>query len=223
MNSKLPSVSHPSSQQTCRRMMETAGEIFAEHGFHDATVREICRRAKVNLAAVNYHYGGKAGLYSAVLRYAHRRSVEKYPPDLGLTAGASPEERLHAYILSFLLRIFGAGPSAWHGKLMSHEMMNPTHALDGLLKEEMRPRAEFLEGIVQSLIGPEADEQTIRLCGWSIVGQCLLYRHSLPVLERLYPKQKYGEKDIERLAEHITRFSLAALKDFAAQRNEEEQ
>ena len=38
------------------RLLEAAGEIFAEHGFRNTTVREICKRADINLAAVNYYF-----------------------------------------------------------------------------------------------------------------------------------------------------------------------
>ena len=62
------------------RLLEAAGEVFAERGFRDATVREICKRADMNQAAINYYFGDKKGIYEAVLRYAHRHAVEKHPP-----------------------------------------------------------------------------------------------------------------------------------------------
>ena len=65
-----------------------------------------------------------------VLRFTQEQALEKYPTDLGLKKDASPELRLKAFISSFLFRIFDEGPSAWHGKLMSREMIEPTAALD---------------------------------------------------------------------------------------------
>ena len=124
--------------------MEAAGEVFAESGFRNATVREICRRAGANVAAVNYHFGDKETLYIEVLRHAHNKALDKYPPLLDVAADAPPEEKLRAFVKSFLLRVFDKGPDSWHGKIMSREMIEPTAALDSLVQERMRPMADLL-------------------------------------------------------------------------------
>jgi len=54
--------------KTREKLIEAAGQVFAERGFQEATVREICSRAGTNGAAVNYHFGDKLGLYTEVLR-----------------------------------------------------------------------------------------------------------------------------------------------------------
>ena len=51
------------SQDTKARIIEAAGQVFANKGFEAATIREICRLAQVNLAAINYHFGDKQRLY----------------------------------------------------------------------------------------------------------------------------------------------------------------
>ena len=50
--------------ETRRQLLEAAGAVFAEAGYRDATVREICRRAHANIAAINYHFGDKEKLYA---------------------------------------------------------------------------------------------------------------------------------------------------------------
>src|SRR5215467_15800121 len=60
------------SEQTRARLIDAAGEMFAELGFHHTTVRQISKRAGANIAAVNYHFGDKTGLYTEVVRQSMR-------------------------------------------------------------------------------------------------------------------------------------------------------
>jgi len=204
----------PDLLATRQQILESAGEVFAEVGFRNATVREICTRAKVNIAAINYHFGDKEKLYAEVLRYSQQKCHEKYPPFLGLGPEAAPEEKLRAYILSFLLRIFDKGPIAWHGKLMSREMVDPTAALDSIIAEKIRPMAEQLSRIVGEILKCPPTDDAVRLCASSIVSQCVFYHHCGPVLTRMYPDQPPMDAvGAAHLADHITRFSLAALKN----------
>jgi len=202
-----------SHAETRRQLLEAAGGVFAEMGFREATVREICRRAGANIAAINYHFGDKERLYIEVLRYAHGKALEKYPPLLDVPADAPPEKKLRAFVTSFLLRIFDKGPNAWHGQLVSREMIEPTAALDSLVEERMRPMAGLLWQIVADILDCPPNDERVRLCAFSVVSQCVFYHHCRPVVSRLFPKQPALEKtDIEKLADHVTKFSLAALK-----------
>src|SRR6266478_1110207 len=196
---------------TEKRLLEAAGEIFAEHGYRSATVRQICEKARANIAAVNYHFGDKEGLYRAVLRSVQRASAEKYPPSLAGNP-ATPKQKLRAYVRSLLHRIFDEGRPGWHTKIMIREMLEPTRALDMLVEEGARPLHQELSSIVRELLGSAADDEVVRLSALSVMSQCVYYRRARPVITRLYPQQRYDSKEVERLAEHITQFSLLALQ-----------
>jgi TetR/AcrR family transcriptional regulator, regulator of cefoperazone and chloramphenicol sensitivity len=197
--------------QTEKRLLEAAGAIFAEYGYRAATVRQICERAGANLAAVNYHFGDKEGLYMAVLRFVQKAYAEKYPSKPSLQPGATAEQRLRAYIRSLLYRIFERGRPGWHMKLMAREMVEPTRAFDTLVEEAVRPLHEELASIVRELLGPKASNRDVRLSTLSILSQGVYYHRALPVLGRLYPQSRYGSEEIEALVEHITQFSLSGL------------
>ena len=201
-----------SVSDTQYRILEAAGDVFAESGFRNSTVREICKRAQVNLAAVCYHFGDKEGLYFEVLKYWHDISTKKYPMDSAVNEKLPPEERLRNFIQLFLLRMLDEGKPAWFGKLIAKELTEPTAAFDRLLDQVVRPFYRVLELIIEEIIGNRADEETIRLCCESIIGQCLRYKVK-PVIIRLFQQDLYSPEGIDRIADHITRFSLMGLKD----------
>jgi len=212
-----PAIADNASHAATReQLLEAAGEVFAEVGFRAATVRQICQRAGANIAAVNYHFGDKTELYRAVLKESCQAALTKYPPNFGLSRRSTPEQRLRAFVYSFLLRIFSEGPSARHGKLMAREMIEPTGALDGIVKDDIRPMSVVLMSIMGDLLGKKADDKTKRLCAMSIVSQVLFYHHCRPVVVRLFPDTKFDEATIAALADHITNFSLAALQQINA-------
>ena len=203
---------------TEQRLLEAAGEIFAEFGYRAATVRQICEKAGANVAAVNYHYGDKEQLYQAVLRSVPDAHAIKYPSRSGLSPEATAAEQLRAYVQALLHRVFDAGRPGWHSKIISREMVEPTRALDSLLEEVARPLHRELASIVRLLLGATANDEDVRFCALSIMGQCVYYHHARTVLARLYPEQKYGAEEVARLVDHISAFSLAALREFAQKR-----
>ena len=207
----MPRVPHPSQRQ---RLLDAAGETFAERGFHQATVRQICRRARANVAAIKYHFGGKLQLYQELLAVAQACAAD----DNAIDPTAPTAQRLRQFIGGRLLRVFDDHRPAWHGRLLSREMVDPTPALDRLVHQHIRPRCEQLQAVVRELLGPRASEEQVRLSALSIIGQCLFYYHDRAVLKRLFPKHDHGAAQIDRLADHITAFSLSALYATRTQR-----
>ncbi len=200
--------------KTRQRLLEVAGAVFAEHGYQNATVREICKRADANIAAINYHFGDKQGLYSETLRYWVRESLAKYPPNMGVNESSTPQQKLFAYVQSFFWRIFDEGRPSWYGKLMAREMIDPTHALEECATETMRPNSQLLRKIVEELV-PGASPEQIRRASLSVVGQICFYHHCRPAIDKIYPDVCYSREEIDKLAEHVTQFSLAALRNMA--------
>ena len=211
------------SGDTKVKLIEAAGEVFAERGFRSATVREICSRAGTPLGAMNYHFRDKRGLYSAVLEHSIQAAVRKYPPMLGLRDGATPVERLRVFVHTFLLRLSDKGVPAWHMKLMLQEMSDPSGALGQVVESSIRPLYRYLVRILSDLLNEEkpseAEESNeIFLCAMSIVGQCCHYYTGRRVIAALHPKN-FDPADIDRIADHITRFSLAAIRELAEEKS----
>jgi AcrR family transcriptional regulator len=205
---------HVDAGDTKARLMEAAGRVFSEKGFKTATVREICRLAKANVAAVHYHFGDKEGLYKALLAEAFEIGLKHYPTDLGLGPEAPAEDRLFAFVHSFLLRMLGGGRFAWCGKLMAAELHEPTPALDFMVVRYITPLAETLRQLVVELLadGTRPEDERAFFCAMSIAGQCQHIFRNRAVIDKLSPGLRTDEAGIKALARHITDFSLAALK-----------
>ncbi|MCC6227619.1 MAG: CerR family C-terminal domain-containing protein [Phycisphaerales bacterium] len=199
-----------SDHGTRDRLLDAAGEVFADRGYEQATIREICRRAEANIAAVSYHFGDKRTLYIEVIAYAHRCADEYDPSQEAVSDATPPADRLRHFILTFMQRIGLKGRPAWHARLMAREMASPGAALDHVVRSGVRPKFEALQIILRRL-NPRLGERQVELCACSIVGQCLIYYHARPVLSRLFPNLRLDAREIGQIADHITRFSLDAV------------
>ena len=196
-------------ESTRDRLLVAAREVFAELGFKGATVREICRRAEVNVAAVNYHFNGKEALFMAALE------MEPFENLLDAIAGPeSAEIRLTRFIREFMGRMMGEGCTP-HSQLLMRELHEPSPALDSIAREIIAPLHEHLTRLVREIVGDKVAPAEIRRCVFSIVGQCSFYRHSREMNRRVYPGLEYDLEEIEATAKHIAEFSLAGLKQTA--------
>jgi AcrR family transcriptional regulator len=193
------------------RILEAAGEIFAEYGFRKATIRDICGKAGVNLAAVNYYFRGKENLYLETLRTVMADSLQKYPPDFGAAGESDPIIRLHAFIRSFLLRVLDKGRPSWFGKILAREFIDPTSILDAFMKETFYPNFLILNSIVGNIIGKEAGSDIVHLCSASIIAQCLYFGNPKSTYTT-FKQSIFDSQKIEDIASHITHFSLEALR-----------
>jgi TetR/AcrR family transcriptional regulator, regulator of cefoperazone and chloramphenicol sensitivity len=196
--------------ETRRKLLDAASEVFAEHGYQAATVREICTRAGANIASVNYHFGDKLALYSELLKTAVTESEN--PAMTGAMHAATPEDALRAFITVMFRHIIRPDRPTWYAKAMAHELAHPTPALAVVVEHVIRPKARVLYRIVGEIIGrPELDKKT-RLCAHSVIGQVVHYIHARPVIGLLWPELQMCPETTEEIANHIADFSLAALK-----------
>lgn len=98
---------------------------------------------------------------------------------------------------------------------MARELADPTPALDKIVREAIAPLHEFMGELVREIAGEKVGAADLQRCVYSILGQCLFYRHSHPVIQRLHHTLRYDRKGIEAIAEHIVEFSLAGIKHTA--------
>jgi TetR/AcrR family transcriptional regulator, regulator of cefoperazone and chloramphenicol sensitivity len=203
--------------ETRERLLSAASRLFAERGFAKVTVRDICRRAGANVAAVNYHFHGKTGLYEEVLRSAIQTMRGTTEAAQRAGAGRPPAEQLEAFIAIFLQKVV-EGRNSWIHRLMMHELSDPTPALDLVVDEVLRPRMAYLSGIIARLIGTAEDDPRVARCLMSVQAQIHALLVKNPIAERLVPERHIAANGVATIARHIARFSLAGIQAMAETR-----
>ena len=198
--------------KTYKNLLAAASEVFAEKGYRDATIAEICKRAGANVAAVNYHFGDKETLYREAWRHSFLESIKVHPPEGGVSDTAPLEERLQGRVTALLHRI--ADEKNRDFFIVHKELVNPTGLLEEVMQKELRPLHEKTETLVRELLGPRASDMEVRFCVISIISQCIN-----PMVARKGQKGKREVKDgppgvdnIEAYSNHVVKFSLAGIR-----------
>lgn len=204
--------SRPDGAATRQHLLDTAGQVFAERGFADATSKEICERAGTPMASVNYHFGNREALYEAALVEAHRHVVglEEFE---ALTAGLiDPREKLRAVLYRFVGLSTSAG-TPWGFMVMLREVLSPSAAIPALIEKAVRPKAAFLLGLIGEVLGLNPKAPAVQRAVMFAVLPC--------VAMMVAPKQMQAAllpavmKDKDALAEDFVRFVMAGLDALA--------
>ena len=201
----------PVADATRSRLLEAAVQVFAEVGYRRATVREICARAEVNVALVNYHFGDKLELYSEVLQSlvsvgrleAMREALNQKGP---------PQDILRNAIKARLRGLASGDREGLLVRIMAHEVAQPTPAMTRIINRVSRPLYKQMCEMIGALLGLPGDHEKTRLCAHSIMGQVAFYVLAGPVLRRLWPELIMSPEQLDRIGDHIADFSLPYLK-----------
>jgi AcrR family transcriptional regulator len=198
---------------TRERLLRAAAHVFAERGHDEGTVRDVCRRAHANVAAVSYHFGSKDRLYLETLRWAMSLCQGGDTAELLSFAGRpglSKEERLVGTVRRFALGMLAERPK-WHFRLMFRELTSPTVAIDAIVREFLEPRFEALRGAIAPFL-PGADDATVALHVMSVIGQILYHGAFGAVALRFLGWKTYTPEVARRIVEHVAAFTLRSLR-----------
>jgi AcrR family transcriptional regulator len=193
-----------------QRLLDAAGETFAQKGFEGATIRDIIGRAGTNLAAVNYYFRDKERLYIEAVKNASCGSAG----ELALPtwdAATPPAQKLRDFIHLLVSRILQSDRPRWHTQLMMRELAQPTSACTEWVRDYVRPMAEILMSILTELLPLGTSPTKVSMTGFSIVGQVLYYAQNRPVVALLVGEESLAQFHAEAIADHIAEFTLTAL------------
>ncbi len=209
--SRKPAVSDP----TRDKLLDVAGRIFADRGYRAATIRQICIAAGANVAAVNYHFGDKLGLYTEVVRQS-ARIAEFQAAQTVIDQDAPAEDVLRAVIRARLNSLFRGDRPDWNFRIMTHELAQPTPALRRLVNKAGQPLFHRMLELIGGMIGLPAEDESTRLCAISLLGQIMVYALAAPLVTAIWPEFELTPEQVDRIANHIADFSLSYIQNFRA-------
>ena len=127
------------SEITRDRILKAAERLFAERGYDATSVRAIVAKARVNQAAINYHFAGKDGLYREVLRASFRALTEHQLSHAEETKAMSREQALGEFVRHQLRPLLARDELSRHLRIFNWEAVRPTAVFRKLISEEAAP------------------------------------------------------------------------------------
>jgi len=198
------------SEVTRERIMKAAERLFAERGYDGTSIRAIVAKARVNQAAINYHFDGKDGLYRAVLRAAFRALTEQQLAHAEEVRAMSPDEALREFIRRQLHPLMARDELARQLRIFNWETVRPTAVFRNLVSEEATPFMGLASDLVRRFL-PEADRRTITVAAVWLIGQCSTFLRNREILAQPPVGLELDAATLEWLSQTISRWVIGGL------------
>lgn len=198
------------SEITRERIFNAAERLFAERGYDATSVRSIVAKARVNQAAINYHFAGKDGLYREILRAAFRALTEHQLGHAEETRTMSREQALAAFVRHQLRPLLARDDLSRHIRLFNWEAAHPTAVFRKLLTEEAVPFMGLAVDLVRRFM-PKADQRTLTVAAIWLIGQCSVFIRNREQLAAPPISLSVDEAEVERLAHLISQWAVVGL------------
>ena len=198
------------SDVTRERIMKAAERLFAERGYDATSIRAIVAKARVNQAAINYHFEGKDGLYREVLRTAFRALTEQQLEHADEMKAMSREAALAEFIRRQLRPLLGRDEYSRHMRILNWETVRPTAVFRKLLSEEAAPFVGLAVELVRRF-QPEADQRTLVAAAVWLLGQCSVFLRNREQLADPPMGLVLDENSVEWLAQLVGRWATGGL------------
>lgn len=162
------------SDITRERILKAAERLFAERGYDGTSVRTIVAKAKVNQAAINYHFEGKDGLYREVLRSAFRALTEDQLAHGEEIRTMSREAALAEFVRRQLRPLTARDELSRSLRIFNWETVRPTAVFRKLMSEEATPFMGLAVDLIRRFL-PDGDQRTLMVAAIWLLGQCSVF------------------------------------------------
>jgi AcrR family transcriptional regulator len=198
------------SEITRERLLNAAERLFADRGYEATSVRAIVAKARVNQAAINYHFAGKEGLYREVLRIGFRALTEHQLGHAEEAKAMSREKALGEFVRHQLRPLLARDDLSRHIRIFNWEAVRPTAVFRKLVSEEAVPFMGLGIDLVRRFM-PKADQPTLTVAAIWLIGQCSVFVRNREQLAAPPASLVLDETAVERLAGLVSRWAVAGL------------
>jgi AcrR family transcriptional regulator len=198
--------------ETRQRLIRAGLVLFGAQGLDGVSTRQLAEAAKVNQAAIPYHFGGKEGVYRAVATYL----VETMGARLRSLAATAmkpgdPDQRLRKLLTGFTLNILEAPDQPSRGGFIIREQLQPTVAFDILYDGFMKPLQAALSAIVAELEGSSVEDASTVFKAHALLGQVLSFGLARELLFRRLGRSSLTRADTAAIADTVATLGSRAL------------
>lgn len=196
-------------EDTRARLLQAALQLFSEKGFAQTPVRAIAQAAGTNVAAIAYHFGDKAQLYTATFYEPFGSGSDLIPvfanPALDLPGA------LHHYFAGFLEPLKHDDLITQSLRLHVRELLDPTHVWPELIERECRaPHLALVQVLGRHMGVTEADDDLHRLA-FSLAGLVMQMWTQRDPLQAIAP-QLAGSQAVDLWVDRLTGYALSMVQ-----------
>jgi AcrR family transcriptional regulator len=209
--------SYQRGEDTRRRILDTAIEVFAAVGYEAASTRVLAERAGVNLPAIPYYFGSKEGLYRAAIEQIVGEIDQRMAPvaervDAALAAGDPAHGELlallHEMLDAFVALVVGGAHLESRRLLFARSEIERPGALEPLHEIGLRRVFAPCRALVARLLGQPVEDQATVLRTLAILGQVSIFCNSGP--RRVLGCGNFSEEHM-RAIQRLVREQTAAI------------
>ena len=199
------------AEYTRQSIIKAAVHLFAEKGFENASVRDIVTKARVNQAAINYHFKGKNGLYLEVLKTAFEKLTKHAGFDPEKLKSLSREEALQSFVCQQLRPLLFRDEMSLYIRMFAWESAHPSKIFLKFMATNTVSYLTAAVDIVRQFL-PPGTQKRVALCGaiW-LMGQCSVFVRN----RELFAQEPFSittdEPFVDELSELITQLALGGL------------
>lgn len=199
------------AEYTRNQIVKAAVSLFAEKGFERSSVRDIVTKARVNQAAINYHFKGKDGLYLEVLKIAFERLTDNSGVDAEDLESLSPEQALHRFVRHQLRPLLFQDDLSRYIRMFAWESAHPSKVFRKFIATNSTSYLSAAVAVVRRFLPPQAADRAAMVAAICLMGQCSVFVRNRELFGQDPFRLTIDEPFVDGLADLITRVAIGGL------------